>query len=62
MTQESSATPTNPELEWIQMRQAIGSVDVETTKEKFLRKIKSNPLVPIGEILKCCNNWSDDMT
>lgn len=49
MTSESAAAQQNPELEWIQMRRAIGSVDAETTSEKFMRKLKSNPLVPIGE-------------
>lgn len=49
MTTESAPIEQNPELEWIQMRRAIGSVDAETTREKFIRKMKSNPLVPIGE-------------
>lgn len=52
MTQESSSAQTNPELEWIQMKRAIGSVEVETSSEKFMRKFKSNPLVPIGEIFR----------
>ncbi|KAM7347209.1 HIG1 domain family member 2A, mitochondrial [Cochliomyia hominivorax] len=38
----------NEDLDWIQMRQENGPVFPETTKEKMLRKIKENPLVPIG--------------
>jgi hypothetical protein len=49
MTQESAQVQNDPELEWIQMRRQIGSVDVETTADKFRRKIKENPLVPIGK-------------
>lgn len=37
------------ELDWIQMRIESGPVFPETTKEKMMRKIKSNPLVPIGK-------------
>ncbi|KAI8035353.1 HIG1 domain family member 2A, mitochondrial [Drosophila gunungcola] len=37
------------ELDWIQLRQDLGPVvEVETTKEKLQRKIKENPLVPLG--------------
>ncbi|XP_030379827.1 HIG1 domain family member 2A, mitochondrial [Scaptodrosophila lebanonensis] len=37
------------ELDWIQLRQDLGPVvEVETTKEKMQRKIKENPLVPLG--------------
>ncbi|XP_037724315.1 HIG1 domain family member 2A, mitochondrial [Drosophila subpulchrella] len=37
------------ELDWIQLRQELGPiVEVETTKEKLQRKIKENPLVPLG--------------
>ena len=39
----------NEELDWIQMRQESGPVFPETTKEKMMRKIKENPLVPIGK-------------
>ncbi|XP_037938081.1 HIG1 domain family member 2A, mitochondrial [Teleopsis dalmanni] len=41
-------TLSNEELEWIQMRRDFDSLRQETVKEKMLRKIKSNPLVPIG--------------
>lgn len=34
-------------LEWIQMREE--SVFAETSKEKLLRKIKENPIVPLGK-------------
>lgn len=37
------------DLDWIQMRQESGPVFPETTKEKMARKIKENPLVPIGK-------------
>jgi len=38
------------ELDWIQLRQDLGPIaEVETTKEKLQRKIKENPLVPLGE-------------
>ncbi|XP_017063788.1 HIG1 domain family member 2A, mitochondrial [Drosophila eugracilis] len=37
------------ELDWIQLRQDLGPVvEMETTKEKLQRKIKENPLVPLG--------------
>lgn len=37
------------DLDWIQMRRDFDASREETTKEKMLRKIKENPLVPIGE-------------
>lgn len=37
------------DLDWIQMRQHSGPVFPETTKEKMMRKIKQNPIVPIGK-------------
>lgn len=43
-------TPANtPELEWIQMRKDFDKDQIETGKEKFIRKFKQNPLIPIGE-------------
>ncbi|XP_055713408.1 HIG1 domain family member 2A, mitochondrial [Phlebotomus papatasi] len=37
------------ELQWIQLKKDFGSsLAGETTKEKMLRKIKENPLVPMG--------------
>ncbi|ALC48184.1 CG9921 [Drosophila busckii] len=37
------------DLDWIQLRQDLGPhVEIETTREKLERKIKENPLVPIG--------------
>lgn len=37
------------DLDWIQLRQDLGPVvEIETTKERLVRKIKENPLVPIG--------------
>lgn len=38
------------DLDWVQLRQDLGPpVEVETTKEKLIRKINENPLVPIGK-------------
>ncbi|EDS30912.1 HIG1 domain family member 2A [Culex quinquefasciatus] len=36
------------ELEWIQMRKDYADMHIETTSEKLARKLKENPLVPIG--------------
>ncbi|CAG5028412.1 unnamed protein product [Parnassius apollo] len=37
------------DLDWIQLRRDMGtSHHTETTKEKFIRKFKENPFVPIG--------------
>lgn len=51
MTQPEASTGSAQELEWIQMRRDFDAdrQGIETTKEKFLRKFKSNPLVPVGE-------------
>lgn len=46
----TQSTPANtPELEWIQMRKDFDKDQIETGKEKFIRKFKQNPLIPIGE-------------
>lgn len=46
----TQSTPANtPELEWIQMRKDFDKEQIETGKEKFIRKFKQNPLIPIGE-------------
>jgi ribosomal protein L39E len=39
-----------PELEWIQMKKEfdIEHAKEEGAKEKFIRKFKQNPLVPVG--------------
>ncbi|XP_005175080.1 HIG1 domain family member 2A, mitochondrial [Musca domestica] len=55
----SSQTPEkvqlpDEELDWIQMRIESGPVFPESTKEKMMRKIKENPLVPIGCIATAC--------
>ncbi|XP_013115215.1 HIG1 domain family member 2A, mitochondrial [Stomoxys calcitrans] len=42
------------DLDWIQMRMETGPVFPETTKEKMMRKIKENPLVPIGCVATGC--------
>lgn len=37
------------DLDWIQLRKDLGPVNqVETTKEKFIRKFGENPFVPLG--------------
>ncbi|XP_070495730.1 HIG1 domain family member 2A, mitochondrial [Chironomus tepperi] len=48
MTQQEAHS--QPELEWIQMKKDFDSerANEETAKEKFIRKFKANPLVPIG--------------
>lgn len=49
----SSSAASQPELEWIQMKKDFDAerIDgVETAREKFMRKFKQNPLVPIGEL------------
>uniref|UniRef100_A0A1B6EH42 HIG1 domain-containing protein n=1 Tax=Clastoptera arizonana TaxID=38151 RepID=A0A1B6EH42_9HEMI len=38
------------ELQWIKLRKDIGLVDEESIKEKFIRKFKESPLVPIGAL------------
>lgn len=40
------------ELDWIQLNKDVhaGGNHAETTKEKMMRKIQSNPFVPIGEV------------
>ncbi|XP_055632207.1 HIG1 domain family member 2A, mitochondrial [Toxorhynchites rutilus septentrionalis] len=43
-----AASQQQAELEWIQMRKDYPSLQVETAKEKLIRKVKDNPLVPIG--------------
>ncbi|EDW29925.1 GL15894 [Drosophila persimilis] len=49
MSSKAQITLPEEELDWIQLRQDLGPViEVETTKEKLQRKIKENPLVPIG--------------
>ncbi|CRL04056.1 CLUMA_CG017169, isoform A [Clunio marinus] len=48
----SGLTSNANELEWIQMRKEFSADSgVETNKEKFIRKFKSNPLVPTGCLL-----------
>jgi cysteine synthase len=38
-----------PEFDWLQLHNEIHSqVHEETTQEKFMRKLKDNPFVPIG--------------
>ena len=39
-----------PQFDWIKLHREIrANVSVETTQEKFIRKFKENPFVPIGE-------------
>jgi hypothetical protein len=38
-----------PEFDWLHLHSEIhAQVHEETTKEKFMRKLKDNPFVPIG--------------
>jgi len=38
-----------PEFDWLQLHNEIQTqVHEETTQEKFMRKLKDNPFVPIG--------------
>ncbi|KAG5682721.1 hypothetical protein PVAND_012055 [Polypedilum vanderplanki] len=50
MAQEATIAK-QPELEWIQMKKDFDNErahEEESAKEKFIRKFKQNPLVPIG--------------
>lgn len=52
------------ELQWIQLKKDFGSsLAGETTKEKMLRKIKENPLVPIGKAITyilVLSRWAEE--
>ena len=37
------------EFDWVQLRKDFGDTKMETKQEKLMRKIKENPLVPIGK-------------
>lgn len=60
-TEDKSTTSTAPdvpreisELDWISLRQDLGTAhmeQVESPSEKFKRKSKENPFVPIGELM-----------
>lgn len=40
---------TEPEFDWLQLHDAIHAQHPdESTQDKFLRKVKENPFVPIG--------------
>lgn len=41
-----------PELDWISLQKEFEPTGLETSKERLLRKIKENPLVPIGDKAK----------
>lgn len=36
------------QFDWVQLKKEFGNVEPENKKEKLMRKIKENPLVPIG--------------
>ena len=38
-------------LEWIQMKEDFDKLHGETAREKMGRKLKENPLVPIGDFI-----------
>ncbi|XP_067000928.1 HIG1 domain family member 2A, mitochondrial [Anabrus simplex] len=49
MSKKEESLGLEPEFDWLQLKQDIDSrVNQETTREKFVRKFKENPLVPIG--------------
>lgn len=39
-------------LDFIQLRKDFNSIEVETKKEKLMRKISENPMVPLGNYQK----------
>ncbi|XP_065155922.1 HIG1 domain family member 2A [Atheta coriaria] len=42
-------TETTPEFDWVSLHNELGKgMGDETTKERMVRKMKENPLVPIG--------------
>ncbi|XP_058056313.1 uncharacterized protein LOC131207705 [Anopheles bellator] len=43
-----TAPPPQGELDWIQVHQQLADFHAETPKEKMARKVKENPLVPVG--------------
>lgn len=47
VSQDQGGKEREPEFDWIQLQSEIQTSD-ETTQEKFFRKIKENPFVPIG--------------
>lgn len=52
-SKNDSITKEELEFDWIQLRKDVGSNDLfmneETNKNKFIRKFKETPLVPIGK-------------
>ena len=49
MTQPNVAATADSDLEWIQMRRDFNEIQVESGAQKFVRKFKQNPMVPIGK-------------
>lgn len=47
---QPNAAASNVELEWIQMRKDFDADGMESPRDKFMRKFKQNPLVPVGEL------------
>lgn len=45
---QSDTAAVQQELEWIQLKKDFGTTEIETGSDKFLRKFKQNPFVPIG--------------
>lgn len=45
---QSNASASQPELEWIQLKKDFDADRVESPQDKFIRKFKQNPLVPLG--------------
>lgn len=61
MVNEGESNETKGELsklEWIELRNDIevaGQVHTESSSDKFMRKFKENPLVPIGKFQPLVN-------
>jgi hypothetical protein len=42
-------TEKEPEFDWVKLHSEIRTLDLEeTSQQKFMRKVKDNPFVPIG--------------
>lgn len=46
---KSNATTDDEQFDWVQFKKDYAVSNVESKKEKLMRKIKENPLVPIGK-------------
>lgn len=37
------------EFDWVQLKKEFNHLEGETRRDRFLRKINENPVVPVGE-------------